>query len=209
MTISTSFCKVVFIGESGAGKTTLLHAMLNVKSDPQMTIGCTFRSYEIPNLSNPVVLHLWDTCGQERFRCLTNTYLRGCKIAVVVIDPQKDISAQLNAWIPEVKKHPSIKGSLHSAREAVAISENLKHCLEEPYLLIVINKIDTVSLENLELLKKKFENDNALFTSAKDKNGVAALLHILCEEGKKKSEYASIETVKLTPRSTTSSRCCY
>ena len=111
MKMDNTFCKIVFLGDSGAGKTTLLHAMLHLRSEPEMTIGCTFRSHKLSTDQGPVVLHLWDTCGQERFRCLTNTYLRGAKIAVIVIDPHKDISDQISSWVPQVKQQKqTIKG---------------------------------------------------------------------------------------------------
>ena len=205
---NVAFCKVVFLGDSGAGKTSLLHAMLQLRSEPEMTIGCTFRSHKLTTDIGPVVLHLWDTCGQERFRCLTNTYLRGAKIAVIVIDPQKDISNQIASWVPQVKQNKvPIQGSLHNACEAMALSENLKHLLQEPSLFIVINKIDELEPDGLEVLKQKF--DTAHFTSAITNNGTGELFETICKEGISKSEMTSTSTICLNTQPAKPNRCCF
>ena len=162
-----------------------------------MTIGCTFCSHKLITDKGPVVLHLWDTCGQEQFRCLTNTYLRGAKIAVIVIDPQKDISNQIASWVPPVKQHKvPIQGLSHNACEAMALSENLKHLLQEPSLFIVMNKIDELEPDGLEVLKQKF-GSTAHFTSAITNNGTGKLFEIICKEGISKSEMTSASTVCL------------
>ena len=64
----------------------------------------------------------------------------------------------------------------------MTISENLKHILDEPSLIIVINKIDELEPEGLEMLQQKF-NGTAHLTSAATKTGTDKLFEIICKEG--------------------------
>ena len=211
---SIACCKIVFLGDSGAGKTSLLHSMLNIQAEAEMTIGCTFRSHKLTTTRGTVVLHLWDTCGQERFRCLTHTYLRGARIIIVVINPEKDISSQLESWLPAVKDPPrTYKGTNNSACEAMAISAGLKHLLLGPTIITVVNKIDVLQDENLEILKQKFavanEDKQVMFTSAKTSQGTAELFQLICNEGINKSEISRTDTILVDSPQSPPQKCCF
>ena len=207
-----SYTKVVMLGNSGAGKSSLLHSMLKLKNEPEMTIGCTFRSKEIETNYGAAVLHLWDTCGQERFRSLTKTYLRGCKIIVMVIDPAKDIGTQIDAWIPNEhnvsNEKNAICGSHERANEAVSICNSLRVALDKPTVFLVVNKIDLLSPGKINILAEKFKQQRVFFTSAKANEGTQSLYDSIALEAVEKAEISINDLVKLENEDKPKSFCC-
>lgn len=50
-------------------------------------------------------LQLWDTCGQERFRSITNTFYRGAQGILIVYDVSDRSSFEhIRMWLADVKK---------------------------------------------------------------------------------------------------------
>lgn len=50
-------------------------------------------------------LKIWDTLGQEKFRCLNSAYYRNAHAAIVVVDasaPPQDSIAQIRSWVQEL-----------------------------------------------------------------------------------------------------------
>lgn len=190
--------KIVMLGDSGAGKSSLLHAMLGIQSDPEMTIGCTFRAREIPTDNGVAVMHLWDTCGQERFMSLTKTYLRGCKIIVLVIDPSKDIGAQIQRWAPDAQGAGQVMdGSCQRASEALALANSLKHTLEQPTVFIAVNKVDLLEPGQIDVLAEKFAQQRLYFTSATRHEGTQELYESIALEAVSKVKFNQNVLVKV------------
>ena len=83
--------KTVIMGDFGVGKSTISHLLIAGKDNPNMssTIGVSFISKHIPlNYYNDhvIVLQVWDLAGQERFRSIVKTYMRGALLALIVFD---------------------------------------------------------------------------------------------------------------------------
>ena len=80
--------KVVVFGDSQTGKTTLTHRFLTnlFKDDIQMTLGVDFllKAIDIDNFK--VKLQIWDFAGEERFRFLFPSYIRGANGAIFMFD---------------------------------------------------------------------------------------------------------------------------
>ena len=71
--------KVVFIGNPSTGKTSLLNRICNDKFLPEYdsTIGVDFYTKTIYYNENIFKIQLWDSAGQEKYRALIPSYLRG------------------------------------------------------------------------------------------------------------------------------------
>lgn len=98
-------CKVVVSGDVAVGKTCLVnrfgHNMYS--STYQTTIGVDFDIQRFNILGQPYLLQIWDTAGLERFKCITNSYYRGCQVALLVFDVSNlSTLANVLRWKDEV-----------------------------------------------------------------------------------------------------------
>ena len=99
--------KVVIFGDSQTGKTTLTHRFLTnlFKGDIQMTIGVDFllKSIDVDNYN--VKLQIWDFAGEERFRFLFPSYIKGANGAIFMYDITNYGSlAHVEDWFEIVNK---------------------------------------------------------------------------------------------------------
>ncbi|MFX1323208.1 MAG: Rab family GTPase [Promethearchaeota archaeon] len=87
MEYSSTF-KIVIFGDSGTGKTTLAHRFLTnlFKQDISMTLGVEFMLKDIEVDGEFVKLQIWDFAGEERFRFLFPSYLKGANGAIFMYD---------------------------------------------------------------------------------------------------------------------------
>ncbi|MBY9007200.1 MAG: GTP-binding protein [Candidatus Lokiarchaeota archaeon] len=99
--------KLVIFGDAGTGKTTLTHRFLTnlFKSDSTMTIGVDFNVKSLEVNGKKVKLQIWDFGGEERFRFLLPTYVRGASGALFMYDITNFSSlAHIDDWLMVVKK---------------------------------------------------------------------------------------------------------
>ena len=77
-----------------------------------LTIGFDFLSLSIKIKEQKVKLDIWDTCDQEKFRFLINSFYRNSSFVILVysIVDRKSFS-DLETWLNEIKTHsnPDIK----------------------------------------------------------------------------------------------------
>lgn len=78
----------MIFGDSGTGKTTLTHRFLTnlFKQDISMTLGVDFLSKDVEINGERVKLQIWDFAGEERFRFLFPSYLKGANGAIFMYD---------------------------------------------------------------------------------------------------------------------------
>lgn len=100
--------KVVLVGPAMAGKTCLCCRWVSDCwiDDPTPTLGAAYSLLRVTlpaEEQQEVELQLWDTAGQELYRCLTPLYLRGCDSAVIVLDCTtssiKRLKEDLEDWL--------------------------------------------------------------------------------------------------------------
>ena len=99
--------KVVIFGDAGTGKTTLTQRFLTnlFKSDSKMTIGVDFEVKSLEVNEKKVKLQIWDFGGEERFRFLLPTYVRGANGALFMYDVTNYSSlAHIDDWLIVVRK---------------------------------------------------------------------------------------------------------
>ena len=101
--------KLILLGDSGVGKTSLVHRVKEGRfsATPEATIGVSFcpHSVALPAGRGAVLLHLWDTAGQEKYAAFTRAYFRGAAAALVAYDLTKRgsyVGAQ--RWAAEVAR---------------------------------------------------------------------------------------------------------
>lgn len=104
--------KVVICGDAGTGKTTLTHRFLTnlFKSDSTMTIGVDFEVKSLEVEDKRVKLQIWDFGGEERFRFLLPTYVRGANGALFMYDVTNYSSlAHIDDWLVVIKKEIKVE----------------------------------------------------------------------------------------------------
>lgn len=88
MSSFTSTFKIVLFGDSQTGKTTLAHRFLTnlFKESISMTLGVDFLLKAVKLEGENVKLQIWDFAGEERFRFLFPSYIRGANGAIFMYD---------------------------------------------------------------------------------------------------------------------------
>lgn len=80
--------KVIVVGDLAVGKTCLINRFCKDAFDKNYkeTIGVDFEMERFQVLGVPFTLQLWDTSGQERYKCIASTYYRGAQVVVIAFD---------------------------------------------------------------------------------------------------------------------------
>ena len=98
--------KTIILGDTGVGKTTLCNTLMR-RQNPDMqyqpTIGIDFNAIVETIFNNTTVkVHLWDTAGQEKYRCIIKSYYRGTGAAILMYDTTNESSFNhLAFWLRE------------------------------------------------------------------------------------------------------------
>jgi small GTP-binding protein len=98
----------VIFGDAGCGKTTLTQRFLTnlFISDSKMTIGVDFNVKSVEADGKRVKLQIWDFGGEERFRFLLPTYVKGTNGALFMYDVTNYSSlAHIDDWLLVTRKN--------------------------------------------------------------------------------------------------------
>ncbi|NHJ20717.1 MAG: GTP-binding protein [Candidatus Lokiarchaeota archaeon] len=99
--------KIIIFGDAGCGKTTLTQRFLTnlFVSDQTMTIGVDFEVKSLSVDNQKVKLQIWDFGGEERFRFLLPTYVRGARGGLFLYDITNYSSiAHIDDWLSVIRK---------------------------------------------------------------------------------------------------------
>ena len=82
--------KLVVLGDASVGKTSIINRYCNnqFSEDTLSTIGAGFFTHTINMDDSEVTLMVWDTAGEERFRSVAPSLLRGASGLILVYDVQ-------------------------------------------------------------------------------------------------------------------------
>jgi len=100
--------KIVFIGNPTAGKTSLLNRICNDKFLPNYdsTIGVDFFTKTVFYNETIFKLQLWDSAGQEKYKALIPSYIRGASIIFLIYDLNHHESFEaINNWLGFVNQY--------------------------------------------------------------------------------------------------------
>ncbi|XP_030760219.1 ras-related protein RABF2b [Sitophilus oryzae] len=158
--------KLVVLGLWGVGKSsTVIRYAERTFKKVTPTVGASFFSCKLTIGNIPVLLQVWDTAGEERFKAMAPMFYRNANAALLVFD------------ITNYASFESIKGWVQELR---------KNILEPMILCVVGNKIDLSS-------KRKVSRDEALQyansigalyheSSAKTDQGVGLIFESIARE---------------------------
>jgi small GTP-binding protein len=106
--------KIVVLGSAFVGKTSLINRYCNnsFNEDTRSTIGAGFFTHTIMVDETEVTMMLWDTAGEERFRSVAPSLLRGANGLVLVFDLAEratftDIDIYLDLFLDTCKVDPA------------------------------------------------------------------------------------------------------
>ena len=78
--------KIILLGDSGVGKTSIIKRFINNTFNPEEKSSIGSKSNDkkviINNITYKVVI--WDTSGQEVYHSLTNLFIKGSNIVILV-----------------------------------------------------------------------------------------------------------------------------
>jgi small GTP-binding protein len=102
--------KIVIGGAGGVGKTTLLHRYMTglFKEDTQITIGVEFHTQQIEWGGKKVALSMWDLGGQDRFRFIQPSYVKGAVAGIIFFDMSNLYTInQVGEWVDLFRNNSS------------------------------------------------------------------------------------------------------
>jgi len=111
----SSFCDIMFkillLGDTSVGKTSfLIRYVEDIYSENHLsTVGIDLKTKLISFPEFPgefIKLQIWDTAGQDRFRCITKNYYRGSNGIMLVYDITSWNSfVSIKNWITQIKEY--------------------------------------------------------------------------------------------------------
>ena len=147
--------KIVFVGDASVGKTSIINKFCNIQGSPTPTISATSTPVDIKIQETTVGLNLWDTAGQETYKCLVPVYARGAKVAIVVYDQTNKISYDnVRNWIDYLRNEVGVNnivvcGNKNDLKSLVPLED-----VQNQYLAMDIPIVQTSAEtgENIDLL---------------------------------------------------------
>ena len=168
--------KIILLGDSGVGKSCIINRYINDIYDPNIesTLGSNAFSKSVKRGHASYILNLWDTTGQEKYHSITNLFIKGSNIVVLVYSIDSLTSFKgLDYWYKSVNE--KLEGNKY-------------------VLAVVGSKYDLIKNEEEEVseeeVKKFAEEKNALFklvSSKEDPEGINDLFDTLLDELLKKN----------------------
>ena len=160
-------CKVVLLGDSGVGKTCIISRYISgeFQSNIASTNGASYASKNVKfeKIGKNLLLDIWDTAGQEKYKGLTKYFYKDASIIILVYDIALKESFQhlIEFWYPQLKEN----------------------CEKNVVLGIAGNKCDKYEQEQVQEndAKEFAEKVNAAFqlTSAQNNTGIDELFEEL------------------------------
>ena len=94
--------KIIFVGDAGVGKTKIISRIMDntFKNTYEPSVGVDFMSKSLKCRGKNIKLQVWDTAGEEKFKCLIPFYVRGSSIVFLIYDVSKKSSFDnITKWI--------------------------------------------------------------------------------------------------------------
>ncbi len=98
--------KLVIIGDISVGKTALTERFNtnNFKDNYSPSIGIDFCNKEITFKNIDIIVSVWDTAGQEKYKSLIPNYIKNANIILLIYDiTRKESFENINKWLSFVE----------------------------------------------------------------------------------------------------------
>jgi small GTP-binding protein len=99
-------CKIVLVGESSVGKTGLIRRFTRdvFNTQTNTTIGIELAHKTVEIRGKTIKAQLWDTGGQEKFRCITAPFYRGALGGIIVYDvTNRQTFQSIDYWVEQIR----------------------------------------------------------------------------------------------------------
>ena len=174
--------KIILLGDSAVGKTCIINRYLNNEfiSEATSTLGSISNKKEVIKNERKYSMNIWDTTGQEKYRSITNLFINGSNIVILVysIDSKSSFES-LDFWYNSVKEKLERQNYLLSVvgnkgdlteNEQVSEEEAKKFAAEiNAKFYIVSAKEDPNGIHNLfDSLMDEFIDNSKLYTNDTD-----------------------------------------
>ena len=106
--------KVVFVGNPFVGKTSLMKRIISSEFNESydQTIGVDFYSKNVMYKETIFKLQLWDSAGQEKYKSLIPSYVRGASLIFLVYDVTDERSFDaVSTWLNFIKQNLDVSAS--------------------------------------------------------------------------------------------------
>ena len=163
--------KVILLGDSGVGKSCIINRYINNAYDPNIesTLGSNACTKLVEKKSISYILNLWDTTGQEKYHSITNLFIKGSNIVILVYSINSLSSFEgLDFW------YKSVQEKLEGENYVLAVIGSKSDLIEEEEEVI-----------SEEEAKKFAKEKNAIFklvSSKEDPEGINNLFDTLLDE---------------------------
>jgi len=110
---SKTSIKIVLLGDGAIGKTAYFNRITSGDTDEykfnkiyDATRGCNICQIEYMLGKYTIIIHLFDTAGQEKFGALRDSYLLGADGIILMYDLTENATKRnvLTKWIPDIKR---------------------------------------------------------------------------------------------------------
>ncbi|CAK9827129.1 Ras-related protein RabJ [Anthophora retusa] len=99
--------KVVALGSQGVGKTSMIirYTSRTFNKHVSPTIGASFFTCKFNMENARILLQVWDTAGQEKFKSMAPMYYRNANAAMLVFDLTRyNTFAAMKGWVAELRR---------------------------------------------------------------------------------------------------------
>ena len=105
--------KVSLIVDAATGKTSIITRFIDdvFKEETSTTIGVDFKIVSLDLGENTYAkMQIWDTCGSERFKSITASFLKSCSAFILVFDlNRKNTFKSIENWIKTINENTKPK----------------------------------------------------------------------------------------------------
>lgn len=100
--------KVILIGDSGVGKTNMTTRFVDDKfiDQTRTTIGVDFKTKNFIIGIDKIKVQIWDTGGQERYRCITRSFYKDTSGVIIVFDLTRlETFNNVKNWMKDIERN--------------------------------------------------------------------------------------------------------
>jgi small GTP-binding protein len=99
--------KIILLGDGGVGKSSMIqkyvYGSFNIHTSPTIGVVNTTKVVTVEN--QKILLNIWDTAGQEKYRSMLSSFFRGCRAAILVYDITNESTFKnLDYWLGQVRE---------------------------------------------------------------------------------------------------------
>jgi Ras-related protein Rab-8A len=119
--------KILLLGDTSVGKTCFLLRFIEdtFTHNHISTIGVDYKIKLVSFNGQLIKLQVWDTAGQDRFRCITKNYFRGSDGIMLIYDITNQASFNnIRNWISQIKDSLGDEASITLVGNKVDLESN-------------------------------------------------------------------------------------